>query len=61
MLKNAFGEYWLNLLNTTNENPYKLILFHFTYPTVHIFDICQGNLQLCEKIISYFIPYTVRC
>jgi len=41
--KNAIGEYCHNLLNTANLNSYKLTFFYFTYPTVHILDICQGK------------------
>ena len=41
--KNAFGVYCHNLLNTTDCNSYKLMLFfYFMYSIVHIFDICQA-------------------
>ena len=49
--KNAFGEYCHNLLNTANSNPYKLIFF-FTYPIVHIFDICYGTAPASVRKFS---------
>ena len=51
-LKNVVGEYCHNLLNTVNWNSYKLIIFHFMYSTIHIFDICLGRAPASVRKLS---------